>query len=95
MAGPLIGLAIRTVAGLVGKKYAKGAAPRKPSSLSEAGGDLKDINKGLKKLKEDMQTGVKEQKKQQDEALKKANQSAKKLAETPTASYVSGSKTEQ
>lgn len=95
MAGPLIGLAIRAVAGLAGKKYAKGAAPRKPSSLSEAGKDLKDINKGLKKLKEDMQTGVKEQKKRQDEALKQANKSAEKLAKKPTASYASGPKTIQ
>lgn len=80
MAGPLIGLAARAIAGVLGKKavkqYAKGSGSRKPSRISEAGKDLKDINKGLKTLKEDIKKDAKKLAKDRAEALETAQKKA-------------------
>jgi len=90
MAGPLIGLAARAIAGLAGKKaakqYAKGSGSRKAALSAETQAkrealsrSLQETSAGLKKLKKDMQASVKEQKIRQDAATKEATQFAKKL----------------
>jgi flagellar motility protein MotE (MotC chaperone) len=84
MAGPLIGLAARALAGVAGKaikQYAKGSGTRKPSRLSEAGKDLKEVNKGLKNLEKDIKKDAKKLAKDRETALDTAQK--KVLTKTP------------